>query len=78
MLAGSNFTENFNSDFLVESLRNMLKQYPQLFLLENLSITSTSNQFVGKVQGVLFFEESKDTLQSKKITLSGVSKNRCS
>ena len=39
MLAGSNFTENFNPDFLVESLRNILKQYPQLFLLENLSIS---------------------------------------
>ena len=55
MLAGSNFTENFNPEFPVESLRNILKQYPQLFLLENLSITIKSNQFVGKSTGRLIF-----------------------
>ena len=39
-----------------------LEQYPQLFLLANLSITIKSNQFVKKkVQGVWIFEGTKKT-----------------
>ena len=36
MLAGNNFTENFNADVFVEIFPGCLKQYPQLFLLANL------------------------------------------
>ena len=49
MLADDNFTENFIADV------QRLKQYPQLFLLANLSITIKSNQLVEKSTGCLMF-----------------------
>ena len=57
MFAGNNFTENFKAKVAVERL----KQYPQLFLLANLSISIKSNQFIGKFQDILLFEETKES-----------------
>ena len=53
MLAGNNFTENFNAE--------RLKQYPQLFLLANLSITIKGNQLQEKSAGGFIFEETKES-----------------
>ena len=58
MLAGSNITESLDADVPVKIFLDILKQYPQLPLLANLSVTIKSNQFVGKkVQDVLFLEK---------------------
>ena len=54
MLADDNFTENFTADVPV-NFPKCLKQYPQLFLLANLSITMKSNQLVEKSTGRLTF-----------------------
>ena len=52
MLADDNVTENVTADVSGNFLKR-LKQYPQLFLLANLSITIKSNQLVGKSTGRL-------------------------
>ena len=58
MLAGSNITESLDADIPVKIFLDILKQYPQLPLLANLSVTIKSNQCVGKkVQDVLFLEK---------------------
>ena len=57
MLAGNNFSENFKAKVPVERL----KKYPQLFLMANLSISIKSNQFIGKFQDILLFEETKES-----------------
>ena len=58
MLAGSNITESLDADVPVKIFLDILKQYPQLPLLANLSVTIKSNQCVGKkVQDVLFLEK---------------------
>ena len=55
MLAGNNFSENFKAKVPVERL----KQYPQLFLMANLSISIKSNQFIGKFQDIYFLKKQK-------------------
>ena len=58
MLAGSNITESLDADVPVKIFLDILKQYPQLPLMANLSVTIKSNQCVGKkVQDVLFLEK---------------------
>ena len=44
MLAGSNITESLDADVPVKIFLDILKQYPQLPLLANLSVTIKSNQ----------------------------------
>ena len=56
MLADDNVTENFTADVSV-NFPKRLKQYPQLFLLANLSITIKSNQLVEKSTGRLKLAE---------------------
>ena len=58
MLAGSNITESLDADVPVKIFLDILKQYPQLPLMANLSVTIKSNQCVGKkVQDALFLEK---------------------
>ena len=58
MLAGNNITENF-SRHSQENFLERVKQYLQLFLSANLSITIKKNEFVGKKYRSLIFEETK-------------------
>ena len=58
MLAGNNFTENFNADVSMEIFWNVENNIHN-FLLANLSITIKSNEFVGKKHRGLIFQETK-------------------